>query len=72
MRFSLATAVRAVVTYTLAGFTAAAAATVATVPLGGVSAPVLTAVWVSAAVSVGFPMVLLCDRITFGRKGGRP
>lgn len=67
MTARLGVAVRAVVTYTAAGFLAA----VATVPLGPVSGPVLTAVWIAAAMSVGFPAVLVCDRITFGRKAGR-
>lgn len=59
--------VRAALTYPTAGLTAAVAATIATVPLGPQPAPIVTAVWISAAVTVGWPSVLLCDRITFHR-----
>lgn len=58
---------RAALTYPTAGLAAAIAATVATVPLGPQPPYVVTAVWISAAVTVGWPAVRLCDRITFHR-----
>lgn len=58
---------RAALTYPLAGLTAAVAATIASVPLGPASPPVVTAVWLAAAASTGFLTVLVCDRITFHR-----
>ncbi|NUS26111.1 MAG: hypothetical protein HOV92_18070 [Streptomyces sp.] len=63
----LATIVRAAITYPAAGLAAAFTAMVATVPLGPQPPAVLTAVWIAAAVTVGWPSVLLCDRITFHR-----
>lgn len=59
--------VRAALTYPTAGFTAAVAATIATVPLGPQPAPIVTAVWISAAAVAGWPALLLADRITFRR-----
>jgi hypothetical protein len=58
---------RAAFTYPIAGLAAAIAATVATVPLGPQPPAVITAVWISAAVAVGWPAVRVCDRITFHR-----
>lgn len=71
MRLNLGTAVRAVVTYTVAAFLAAVSATAVTVPLGPQPPAIFTAVWISAAVTAGWPAVLLCDHITFGPEGGR-
>lgn len=59
--------VRAALTYPAASLAAAVAATAATVPLGPQPPVVITAVWISAAVTAGWPTVLLCDRITFHR-----
>lgn len=58
---------RAALTYPTAGLAAAIAATVATVPLGPQPTYIVTAVWISAAVTVGWPTVRLADRITFHR-----
>ncbi|MGY6019533.1 hypothetical protein [Streptomyces spinosirectus] len=61
---------RAAITYPIASSVAAIAATVATVPLGPEPPVIVTAVWISAAVTAGWPAVLLCDRITFHRTTG--
>lgn len=66
--------VRAAITYPAAGMAAgmaaAIAATAATVPLGPQPAAAVTAVWISAAITVGWPAVQLADRLTFRTTNG--
>lgn len=62
--------VRAALTYPAATVVVDLAATAATVPLGPQSASVVTAVWISAAITVGWPAVQLADRLTFRTTNG--
>ncbi|MGW3135955.1 hypothetical protein [Streptomyces sp. NPDC001139] len=61
---------RAAPTYPAAVAVVDLAATAATVPLGPQPAAVVTAVWISAAITVGWPAVQLADRLTFRTTNG--
>lgn len=59
-----AEAVRAAITYPIAAFIAAVAATLTSLPFTG---PAVGLVWIATVAPVGFFVTVLADRITFHR-----